>query len=143
MLIKRAPDLRASDITDEAIYLDRRRFIARAGIGLAAVGAGVKWSEDSLPGRERGTQDDDKLTPYEDVTTYNNFYEFGTDKDEPAKNAHTLRPRPWSIAIEGHVKKPAVYAIEDFLKPHKLEERVYRMRCVEAWSRSEEHTSEL
>jgi sulfoxide reductase catalytic subunit YedY len=133
MLIKRAPDLSASDITDEATYIDRRRFITRAGIGLAALGsaglgaAGVAAQQGRAP-------DDDKLTPYEDVTTYNNFYEFGTDKDEPAKNAHTLRPRPWSIAIEGHINKPAVYAIEDFLKPHKLEERVYRLRCVEAWS---------
>jgi sulfoxide reductase catalytic subunit YedY len=132
MLIKRAPDVRASDITDEAMYLDRRRFITRAGIGLAALGAGAPLT--ALGARGGASQGDDKLTPYEDVTTYNNFYEFGTDKDEPAKNAHTLRTRPWSIAIEGHVKKPAVYAIEDFLKPHKLEERVYRMRCVEAWS---------
>jgi sulfoxide reductase catalytic subunit YedY len=90
----------------------------------------------ALEGRDRkdDAQDDDKLTPYEDITTYNNYYELGTDKDEPAKNAHTLKPRPWAIAIEGHVEKPAVYQIEDFLKPHKLEERVYRMRCVEAWS---------
>jgi sulfoxide reductase catalytic subunit YedY len=137
MLIKRAPDIRSSDITDEATYLDRRRFIKRAGVGLAAVaatGAASGWPGAAVSAQGAGMPDDDKLTPYEDVTTYNNFYEFGTDKDEPAKNAHTLRPRPWSIAIEGHVKKPAVYAIEDFLKPHKLEERVYRLRCVEAWS---------
>ena len=111
MLIKRAPDVRASDITDEAMYLDRRRFITRAGIGLAALGAGAPLT--ALSDRGGVSQGDDKLTPYEDVTTYNNFYEFGTDKDDPAKNAHTLRTRPWSIAIEGHVKKPAVYAIED------------------------------
>ena len=132
MLIRRAPDLRASDITDEATYLDRRRFITRAGVGLAAVAA--VGAGRALEAQASGAPDDDKLTPYDDVTTYNNFYEFGTDKDEPAKNAHTLRPRPWSIAIEGHVKKPAVYAVEDFLKPHKLEERVYRLRCVEGWS---------
>ena len=132
MLIRRAPDIQASEITDEALYLDRRRFITRAGVGLAALS--TLGASRTLEACEGGSQDDDKLTPYEDVTTYNNFYEFGTDKDDPAKNAHTLRPRPWSIAIEGHVKKPAVYAIEDFLKPHKLEERVYRMRCVEAWS---------
>ncbi len=132
MLIRRAPDIRASEITDEALYIDRRRFISRAGVGLAALG--TLGASRTLEACDDGTQGDDKLTPYEDVTTYNNYYEFGTDKDEPAKNAHTLRPRPWSIAIEGHVKKPAVYAIEDFLKPHKLEERVYRMRCVEAWS---------
>jgi sulfoxide reductase catalytic subunit YedY len=137
MLIKRAPDLRSSDITDEATYLDRRRFIARAGVGLAGVatmGAGAPWAGRALEVRGGSAADDDKLTPYDDVTTYNNFYEFGTDKAEPAKNAHTLRPRPWSIAVEGHVKNPAVYDIDDFLKPHKLEERVYRLRCVEGWS---------
>jgi methionine sulfoxide reductase catalytic subunit len=137
MLIKRATDLPSSEITDEATYLDRRRFIIRAGIGLAAVASvvpGAPRAGRGLEAQESRAPDDDKLTPYDDITTYNNFYEFGTDKDEPAKNAHTLRPRPWSIAIEGHVKKPAVYAIEDFLKPHKLEERVYRLRCVEAWS---------
>jgi sulfoxide reductase catalytic subunit YedY len=137
MLIKRAPDLRSSDITDEATYLDRRRFITRAGVGLAgvaAVGAGAPWAGRALEAHGASAPDDDKLTPYDDVTTYNNFYEFGTDKAEPAKNAHTLRPRPWSIAVEGHVKKPAVYDIDDFLKPHKLEERVYRLRCVEGWS---------
>src|SRR5687767_14468154 len=111
MLIQREPDLRASDITDEATYLDRRRFLTRAGLGLAAIGAGAPWGVDVLNRRGNQDQGDDKLTPYDDVTTYNNFYEFGTDKDEPAKNAHTLRTRPWSIAIEGHVKKPAVYAI--------------------------------
>jgi methionine sulfoxide reductase catalytic subunit len=68
------------------------------------------------------------------VTSYNNFYEFGTDKEEPAQNAHTLKTKPWSVAVEGLVKKPAVYQLEDFIKPHKLQERIYRMRCVEAWS---------
>jgi sulfoxide reductase catalytic subunit YedY len=77
---------------------------------------------------------DEPLTPYEDVTTYNNFYEFGTGKADPAKNAHTLRPRPWSIAVEGEVARPAVYDLEDFVSPHRLEDRVYRLRCVEAWS---------
>jgi sulfoxide reductase catalytic subunit YedY len=137
MLIKRAADVRSSDITDEGVYLDRRQFIARAGIGLAgvaAVGAGGPWPGQVLEARRPGAQDGDKLTPYDDVTTYNNFYEFGTDKADPAKNAHTLRPRPWSIAIEGQIKNPAVYDIDDFLKPHKLEERVYRLRCVEGWS---------
>jgi sulfoxide reductase catalytic subunit YedY len=134
MLIKRPPDTRSAEITDEAIYLDRRRFIKRAGLGLAgAVAVGAPLALEARDAKA-DRADDDKLTPYDDVTTYNNFYEFGTDKDEPAKNAHTLRPRPWSIAIEGHVAKPAVYDLEDFLKPHKLEERVYRMRCVEAWS---------
>jgi sulfoxide reductase catalytic subunit YedY len=75
-----------------------------------------------------------ELTPWQDVTTYNNFYEFGTDKSDPAENASTLRPKPWTVRVEGMVKKPADYQLEDFLKPHKLEERIYRHRCVEAWS---------
>jgi sulfoxide reductase catalytic subunit YedY len=134
MLIKRPSDIRASEITDESVYLDRRKFITRAGSGLAV--ASTVGFPRLLSACESGRreQDDDKLTPYEDVTTYNNFYEFGTDKGDPAKNAHTLRPRPWSLAVEGHVAKPAVYDLEEFVKPYKLEERVYRMRCVEAWS---------
>jgi sulfoxide reductase catalytic subunit YedY len=86
----------------------------------------------SLAAAEGAQQEE--LTPYEDVTTYNNFYEFGTDKSDPSKNAHTLRTRPWSVAVEGHVAKPATYNLEDFLKPHALEDRTYRLRCVEAWS---------
>ena len=77
---------------------------------------------------------DESLTPYEYVTTYNNFYEFGTDKEDPARNAHSLRPRPWSVAVEGEVARPAVYDLEDLVAPHDLEDRVYRLRCVEAWS---------
>jgi sulfoxide reductase catalytic subunit YedY len=83
--------------------------------------------------KEQGAQGD-KVTPEKDATTYNNFYEFGTSKSEPARNAHTLHPRPWTIQVDGLVAKPANYAIDDFIKPHKIEERIYRMRCVEAWS---------
>jgi methionine sulfoxide reductase catalytic subunit len=74
------------------------------------------------------------MTPYKDVTTYNNFYEFGLDKSDPAANAHTLKPRPWTVRIEGEVRKPLVIDMEQLLKWFPLEERVYRMRCVEAWS---------
>ena len=76
----------------------------------------------------------DKITPYKDVTTYNNFYEFGVDKADPAKNAHSLITRPWTVAVEGHVKRPKVYDIDALLKLAPLEERVYRLRCVEGWS---------
>jgi sulfoxide reductase catalytic subunit YedY len=76
----------------------------------------------------------EKMTPYGDVTTYNNFYEFGTEKDEPARNAHTLKTSPWTVKVEGLVGKPAEYQVEDLIKPYALEERVYRMRCVEGWS---------
>ena len=133
MLIRRLPTIHSSEITDEQDYINRRKFIgAAAGIGLAAAIASIPAPLAAYAGRRR--QDKDVLTPYEDVTTYNNFYEFGTGKEDPAENAHTLKTKPWSIAVEGFVKKPAIYQLEDFLKPHKLEERVFRLRCVEAWS---------
>ena len=138
MLIKRAPDIRESEVTDEGLYLNRRQFIraataAGAGLGLAA---SAPWL---LPGGNliaagRGSAQDDELTPYEDVTNYNNFYEFGTDKTDPAANAHTLRPRPWTVKVEGECNKPGTYDIEDILRRYPAEERIYRLRCVEAWS---------
>jgi sulfoxide reductase catalytic subunit YedY len=76
----------------------------------------------------------DKPTPYDDITTYNNFYEFGTDKADPARTAHTLKPRPWTVSIEGEVKKPKVYDLDELLKLSPMEERIYRLRCVEGWS---------
>jgi len=90
--------------------------------------------QDSKP-QPRGPYDtDEKVNSYKDITTYNNFYEFGTDKDDPAANAGTFKPKPWSVAIEGHVKKPAVYNLEDLVKPYRMEDRIYRHRCVEGWS---------
>ncbi len=77
---------------------------------------------------------DESLTPYKDVTTYNNFYEFGTDKGDPARNSGSFKPDPWSVEIAGEVAKPGTYNLEDILKPHAFEERIYRLRCVEAWS---------
>jgi sulfoxide reductase catalytic subunit YedY len=126
MLIRRASDIPSSEITSEGVYLNRREFMAAAAAGSAAA---------LIPGsisNRRAQQDE--LTPIEDVTSYNNFYEFGTGKEDPAQNAHTLRPRPWSVVVEGMVKKPARYQLEDFVKPHKLEDRIYRLRCVERWS---------
>jgi DMSO/TMAO reductase YedYZ molybdopterin-dependent catalytic subunit/DMSO/TMAO reductase YedYZ heme-binding membrane subunit len=96
---------------------------------VAACGA-----SDAGAGEQESQQRPDRPTSYEDITTYNNFYEFGLGKGDPARNAHTLRPRPWSVAIEGLVEKPGVYALDDIVKPAKLEDRVYRLRCVEAWS---------
>jgi sulfoxide reductase catalytic subunit YedY len=129
MLIRKPSDLPSSEITPESIYVNRRFFL-----GAAAAGVGTVMVPDLSLRDRRGAGLQDEVTPMEDATTYNNFYEFGTDKDDPAKNAHTLRPRPWSIAVEGHVAKPAVYDIDDFISPHKLEDHTYRMRCVEAWS---------
>jgi len=127
MLILRPSDVASSEITPEGTYLNRRRFIG-------AMAAGAASTLVSGPADAAAQEAQEKLTPYDDVTTYNNFYEFGTGKDDPVKNAHTLRPRPWSVAVEGHVRKPAVYGLEDFVKPYTVEDRVYRLRCVEGWS---------
>ena len=137
-------DMPASEITPESVYLDRRRFLGRAGrLALAAAlapgtVAACELSE-ALGGRRAGAEGgggsaQEELTPYEDVTRYNNFYEFGTGKEDPARNAGSLRTRPWSVAVEGHVNRPGVYDLEDLLARFPAEERVYRLRCVEAWS---------
>jgi len=132
MLIRRPDDISPGEITDERLYLNRRSFIATGGLlGVAAATGALPGCLKASPSDE---QADDKLTPYKDVTTYNNYYEFGTGKDDPAENAGSLRTRPWSVAVEGFVKKPAVYNLEDILRPVTQEERVYRLRCVEGWS---------
>ncbi|UCG86041.1 MAG: protein-methionine-sulfoxide reductase catalytic subunit MsrP [Gemmatimonadota bacterium] len=127
MLIKRPNDIRASEITDESVYWNRRDFIG------TTAGAAVAAAMPFVPGFVRAEQDE-KLTPYDAVTSYNNFYEFGTGKADPSRNAHTLRVRPWTVAVEGEVHKPKVFDIEEILKSFPTEERVYRLRCVEAWS---------
>jgi methionine sulfoxide reductase catalytic subunit len=103
-------------VTPKALYLRRREFL------------------QALPLAGRMVTTPDATTPYRGVTTYNNFYEFGTDKSDPATYANRFKPQPWSVAIEGECAKPGVYTLEDILKPHALEERIYRMRCVEGWS---------
>jgi methionine sulfoxide reductase catalytic subunit len=144
MLIKKSPDIKASEITDQKIYLERRQFLRVASTAALAVTAGVIPNLLAPSGTQAGEKleavrksllsTDEALTPYEDVTHYNNFYEFGTDKDSPAKLSTNFRTKPWSVAVEGEVNKPAVYQVEDFIKPHALEERIYRLRCVEGWS---------
>ena len=128
MLIRRPPDIPVSEITDEAQFWNRREFLQAAGFGVAAAGGLVP------PGIARLTGDDEKLTPYKDVTGYNNYYEFGTDKDDPARHAGGLKTRPWKVEVAGEVKRPAVYDLDELLKPYTPVERVYRLRCVEAWS---------
>jgi methionine sulfoxide reductase catalytic subunit len=127
MLIRRPKEIPSSEITPEGVYLNRRQFMASAAAGSAAA---------LVPGTIACQQQEQQEEPssFEDITSYNNFYEFGTGKEDPARNAKGFKTRPWSIAVEGHVKKPAVYQLEDFVKPHKLEDRTYRFRCVEAWS---------
>ncbi len=137
MLIRGAADIPSREITDEALYRDRRAFIRRAA-GIAAAGL-VAPSLLAACDRGRSTAadspaSDDPLTPFEDVTTYNNFYEFGTGKGDPAKHAGSLRVRPWTVTIEGEVGKPGVYDVDELIRLFPPEERVYRLRCVEAWS---------
>jgi sulfoxide reductase catalytic subunit YedY len=148
MLIKKAAELRESDVTPKELFLKRREFIAAAGVTAAAVatnGLGVFGDaavvEAQNPAAQKLTNlkkspfsTDEKLNSYRDVTTYNNFYEFGTDKADPGKYAGTLKPRPWSVVVEGQCGKPGTYNIEDIMKYAPLEERIYRLRCVEAWS---------
>jgi sulfoxide reductase catalytic subunit YedY len=129
MLIRRPADIPASEITDESLYWKRREFLKAAGFGMVALGGWIPPSAPRYAGR-----DDEKLTPYEDVTGYNNYYEFGTGKDDPARNATKFRTRPWKVEVAGEVKRPAVYDFDELLKPFTPVERVYRLRCVEGWS---------
>ncbi|MEZ5292935.1 MAG: protein-methionine-sulfoxide reductase catalytic subunit MsrP [Vicinamibacterales bacterium] len=145
MLIKQTPDLRESDVTPRELYLRRREFIGAAGVAAAALATGL-GTPDAASAQNPSAQKlgdlkkspfsvtDEKMNSYRDVTTYNNFYEFGLDKGDPSRNAHSLKPRPWSVKVEGECAKPGTYDIEDILKWFPLEERIYRMRCVEAWS---------
>jgi sulfoxide reductase catalytic subunit YedY len=130
MLILRPNDIRSSEITDEALFWNRRRFLGAAGGALAA--AVVPPLPSAL--LPSASPADDELTPLDDITSYNNFYEFGLDKRDPSRNAHTLRTRPWSVVVEGEVRKPQTLAIDDILRRYTAEERVYRLRCVEGWS---------
>jgi sulfoxide reductase catalytic subunit YedY len=143
MLIKRKGDLNASDITPESLYHRRREFLrggaaalitAAAGLILPGSLAGGIGSDDPVIKPKGPFDTDEELTPLKDVTSYNNFYEFGTDKEDPAANAGSLKIRPWTVAVEGFVRKPALYHLDDLLKPHTMEDRIYRMRCVEGWS---------
>ena len=129
MLIRQPQDIPAREITDEAAYWNRRDFLRALGLGTGALAAGI------APTRlHAAAQGDDKLTPFEDVAGYNNFYEFGTGKDDPARNARDFRTRPWAVKIEGEIGKPGTYDIDALVRRHPPVERVYRHRCVEAWS---------
>jgi methionine sulfoxide reductase catalytic subunit len=146
MLIGKKSDIIPSDITPQSVYDERRQFIKAAGFGLlatAAAGYGLMPSHAWATAEQRKKISgfsktaygaDEKLTPYDDVTTYNNYYEFGTSKSDPAEHSKLFKPTPWSVAIEGEVKKPRTVNLEDILKIAPLEERIYRMRCVEGWS---------
>jgi methionine sulfoxide reductase catalytic subunit len=139
----------ASEITPREVYAGRRDWLRLLGGGIAGTAMAGWAARDALaqvarPGKlaalagvrgsVSGAVTMEKPTAYADATGYNNFYEFGTDKGDPEKNAHTLKTRPWTIAIEGEVKKPKVYDLDELLKLSPMEERVYRLRCVEGWS---------
>ncbi len=146
MLIKRAPDLNYSDVTPKRVYMNRRLFLQQASLAGGALLVGnTLWNLVSpstsvlattkLAGLAKSPfSTSEKQTPYQDVTHYNNFYEFGTGKTDPAANAGNFRTAPWSVSVEGEVKKPRKFAMDEILKLAPLEERIYRHRCVEAWS---------
>lgn len=136
-----------SEITPRALVEGRRLWMQRMAAGALGSGLAAWAARDAmaqaaskgapLPGAKSdvaGAVTMDKLTPRQDATSYNNFYEFGTDKADPARNAHTLKTRPWTVAVEGAIGKPKVYGIDDLLKLAPMEERIYRLRCVEGWS---------
>lgn len=127
---QKIPAIASSEITPENIYMNRRRFITLAsGVTIAASSAS-SWGQT-----KKGPYDtDEKQTPFKDVTTYNNFYEFGPDKDDASRNAKNFRTQPWTVSVEGFVKKAQSYALDDLIKEFTIEDRIYRMRCVEGWS---------
>ena len=138
MLIRRAPRFTASEITDPTLYLSRRELMSGAAAALA-LSPGLALAAAPAPAPLAATRNAafsvaDAATKYEAATTYNNFYEFGVNKDDPSRLGHTLRPRPWTVQVDGFVNKPKTFDIDELIKLFPLEERVYSLRCVEAWS---------
>ncbi len=146
MLIKRPEDMKASEITPKELCLNRRQFIASAsatavtasaalaGLDIFSSPRSVHAAEKLANVKKSSYSTTEKQNSFKDITTYNNFYELGVDKGDPAENAKYLTTRPWTVSVEGEVKKPKTLDIEEIMKLSPLEERVYRMRCVEAWS---------
>src|SRR5680860_1409467 len=144
MLIKRPEKILPSEITDESVYFKRRKLLQMAGL----VTSGALMSHPvfalesdpdtygkKLPGvQESPFSTDQPPNSWSDITTYNNYYEFGTGKEDPSRYAKDFQPKPWSVAVTGECEKPGSYDYEDLVSPHALEERIYRLRCVEAWS---------
>jgi sulfoxide reductase catalytic subunit YedY len=133
MLIRKAADIRYSEITPKSLYLNRRAFLT--GLPVAMLGAkellaGEKLQTVKSPLSTTG----EKVNPFQHAAGYNNFYEFGTDKDEPVVYAKDFRTKPWTVSVEGDCAKPRKFSLDEIMKLAPLEERVYRMRCVEAWS---------
>jgi sulfoxide reductase catalytic subunit YedY len=125
----------ASEITPKSLFEQRRHFIKNAGAISAALMTAPLWAAEKLSFTTTANYGlTDSLTPLKDVTSYNNFYEFGTDKESPGRRAGSFKTRPWTIAVEGEVLKPQVFDIDQLVKLAPIEERIYRLRCVEAWS---------
>jgi len=142
MLVKREPDIKSSEITDKALYINRRQFIISTA---ALVGFGLQVPEFLYSSEERPRQKlaatirgkytvDEKTTSYKNATNYNNFYEFSTRKEDIEALTKNFRPRPWTVLVDGHVKKSKKYDVDELIKMFSLEERISRFRCVEAWS---------
>ncbi|MHB8503337.1 MAG: protein-methionine-sulfoxide reductase catalytic subunit MsrP [Candidatus Acidiferrales bacterium] len=146
MLLQRKPELTYADVTPKEIYFNRRKFLKAMGITGVAAFAGRNLLNLASPSRnvyaatkftgliKSPFSTTEKETPYQDVTHYNNFYEFGVDKDQPAKNAQNFRTSPWTVSVEGEVKTKRKFTMDEILKLAPLEERIYRHRCVEGWS---------
>jgi sulfoxide reductase catalytic subunit YedY len=143
MLIKTHGEIAGREITPKELYLSRRSFIKSAALVTGSVAAGfapdlfgaVESDKQKLTGVKKSSYSTtEKPNSFKDITTYNNFYELGTDKSDPAQNAKYLTTRPWTVSVDGEVKKPKTYDIDELIKIAPPEERIYRMRCVEAWS---------
>jgi methionine sulfoxide reductase catalytic subunit len=145
-MIRKYGGLTEMDITPKSLYFNRRQILRAMGIAGVALAGEKVFSRLAFPGTSvhaetklnatlnSSLSTTEKMTSFEDVTHYNNFYEFGTDKSDPAKNAQKFRTSPWTVSVEGEVKKPGKYSMDDILKLAPLEERIYRHRCVEGWS---------
>ena len=136
-----AHPIRSSEITPEGVYRSRRDFMKVAALGAIGAVAACGPMDEALSAqaaipnvKPSPFSTTERPHTWEQLTTYNNFYEFGTNKSDPAEEAHRLTVKPWKVKVDGHVAKPADYLLEDLVKPHQLEERIYRFRCVEAWS---------
>ncbi len=148
MLIKKPVDIKSSEITPKELYLNRRQFIASASAAALTAGAalagidlvaapGESLAGEKLKNLKKGPpayDTSEKINSFKDITSYNNFYELGVDKGDPEQNAKYLTTRPWTVIVEGEVKKPKTLDIDGIMKLSPLEKRIYRLRCVEAWS---------
>ncbi|MGI9329346.1 MAG: protein-methionine-sulfoxide reductase catalytic subunit MsrP, partial [Gammaproteobacteria bacterium] len=146
MIIRKPADIRPSEITPESVFHSRREFLRRAGLAGTGLLAGSGCAAEEDPTEDPGTlrklevvsgspySTDAEPNSLEDIMSYNNFYEFGLDKSDPARLSGDFQPRPWSVTVDGEAELTGTFDLDDFIRPHTIEERVYRLRCVEAWS---------